>query len=101
MSLDNIEELEVSPEHVERAFNRARRVLILATLRGMPAPSVELFSDGSAVFNFPRTLADELGALGKVGAIMKLIGSTRVMPRSLHSKDVTIHVCQTLGREHD
>jgi hypothetical protein len=88
-------------EHVKRAFDRARRVLKLCEREGLPPPSVELFSDGSARFIFPGRLGRAL--VDDADAIMALIGSDRLQPViPLDDPDaVSVHVCCTLGREED
>lgn len=84
-------------ERAARAFARARRVLVLATRPDLPAPSVELWADGSAVFRFPRPLASALAA-ENVTELCHLIGSMRVEPGD---DDMTIAVCHQLGRVAD
>lgn len=50
--------------HVQRAVDRARRVLALAHRDGAPEPSVTLYGDGSACFHFPLALCEAIGAEG-------------------------------------
>ena len=90
------------PAHVQRAFDRARRVLILATRPGCGSPSVELYNDGSAAFTFPSALCKVITP-DETTAICNLIGSVRMMPafRDNDPDAVAIHVCCNLGREVD
>jgi hypothetical protein len=92
--------------HVQRAFDRARRVLKLLDREGILAASVTLYGDGSASFRLPGDLCEALDKDTEANrrAIIDLIGSERMVPVAdpLSQNDaMEIHVCCMLGREKD
>jgi hypothetical protein len=86
-----------------RAFDRARRALLLAARDGLPLPSVRLYADSSAEFIFPGKLARALK--GQAQELTQLIGNNKLSVATTVAEDPdAVSICvsaDVLGREED